>query len=645
MSRAFVHKGTTYNFPDDATDAEIDEYIKALGGLAGPSRAEMQETTPTKASKTLEFLRPFIMGAATGVGTAVGSRIGMPSAGTAAGAGAGFMLDQAAQIAQGKELGSESMLESGKMLAIQEAAPVLVNPILKFGKGFLKSYTGVAPESIPQGVYDRLRDFKGTFSQYLKDAPIPRFVEDVFSSKIKKERLEEQGKLALKAGEQYAANLAGRPTLPGPHAFGNILQQDIKDNFNKSIAASNFNAQIAEGIANTKLTPVVTAGGLKQVAGPINLSQSTIAELKKELEVLSAPQVTPRQRDFANQIQKLLNEVEVKDPSGQVVGHTPISFRQTWDFKQAADIYGYQKREMGTEVTQARNISKGLNDDLTTSIPNWDDQNGTALSAWNNSKAIVAQRQQVFGRVDAPEVDAIRNATKSVVSKLDAGLNDVNQMQRILASGNITLPTGKVLSSNARRDYQGYTFGKMLQEAWESTNMVDPSEGRFIAGKLFDFWRDPRKQESLKVLFSNPARDEGSNLLEAIVRVSEKQNTTGKVAADIRIGGAGLTLGAGLLAKGLEFTGSAGGRIAGAITGASLGLHVIGRVLNNPRAARYLANIIEEKPLGVSQRFAVKMIMNALQGSEMVLSMKDGTQIPGKIEKGGRFVPLEMPNP
>lgn len=634
--REYEVEGKIYQFPEEMHPAEAVRILKSKGIIKKSVGEATRANVPVEKSATMEFLRPLMMGLATGAGT----RLGGPKLGTAAGAGAGVLLDQGAQIMQGDQ---PSLLESGKMLAIQEAAPFIVNPIVKFGRGIIAAKAGIAPESIDQALYDQLGAFKATAAQYTKN-PVFKFIEDVFAAGTKKERIQEQGRLTRTAGEDFTANLSGRPLSLRPHAFGNALQEDIKQNFNKSINESNFNAQIAEGIANANIKPIATASGVKQVAGPIDLSLATVAELKRELEVLSAPNVTPKQAEFARHIKDLIAEIEVRDPAGNVVGHTPVSFRRAWDFKQAADIYGYERKELGAEVTQAKNISRGLNDDIGGSIPKWSNNADDALQAWENSKAIVAQREQLFGTRDASNVASIRNSKNTIIKKLDDGLKDPNQARRIILAGEITLPTGKVLTSNARNDYQGYAFGRTLQDGWKSTSTVDPMEGYFVPQKLFDSWRDTAKQESFDIIFGKSARRiEASNLLEAIARVSERQNAAGKIAADIRIGGAGVTLGAGLLTKGIEFMGTGSGRYTGVVIGASIGLNAIGRVLTNPNAARYLTNIIEGRPLGVSQKFALRMIMNTLQGTEMVLDMKDGTKVPGKIVKGGRFEPTQMP--
>lgn len=665
MPKKFETSAGVINLPDDWTPEQVDEHMKNEGvtkyrPFVEPTNKVITKNAASSLAKGIEFARPIVVPAAAVGAGIIGTGIGGPALGAASATGTGVIIDQALQMAQGSDRPT-SFLEKGlkldpnsfsgraastaEMLATNEIGGAIIKPLYKYGKAALAAKMGLTPEVFDTAVQDYATKLGATFSQYKGNRKVAQFIEDVFAPGTKEKSLEASSVAGADIGSPKAAGLAGRTKefIRDPNKPAAALSEALNESFFLSMAKSNERAAIARDIAKQNPQVIIhqLPGGkvaAETIEGPIDtFGARSIAE--NYIKDRPDPTILPdKEKALYSTAKQLL--LKTTTANGQP---KPMSFSEAWRFKQDADSLGTLKgkKEAGTHVKSVfDDFADALNQDIESSIPKWKTQPNEAIAAWKQAKQIVGQRKEAF---DAGELSNLLNNEYSLET-INNLIDNPRTLKKALIAGNLELPgIGKISSTNVKRDLQGFKLQTILDNAKEINPNNPTGPVRFNAGKLLQQWRDPKIQESLRTLYSAENRADIDHFLTALSNVSQKPTTSGKIATWIRVGGAGLTLGGGLATAGLEIMGKPGGIYSAGVMGVTLGLHTLGKVLTNKKSARYFTDLMEGRALGVSDAFASRMIFGALQGSMAELQMGDGSIVPGKIVKGGRFEPLQTP--
>ncbi len=212
-------------------------------------------------------------------------------------------------------------------------------------------------------------------------------------------------------------------------------------------------------------------------------------------------------------------------------------------------------------------------------------------------------------------------------SKIDTVIKDPHKLEDVLT----TAQTNGV-GFNLKKDLQSYQFSKILQDATKS----EPTTGaavRINPQAIEDTWRDPKMQASFEKLYSSQQRSDIDQFFKNIAYTQDKVNTNPVAKKILMLHGAA-SLGIGL------FTGHISEGVASA-AGVIVGAEALGKLLTNPKTARLMVNLAGGGPLGMSDSFAGRILVNALQGETIAIQDAQGQAHPGTL-KDGKFVPLQQ---
>jgi hypothetical protein len=217
-------------------------------------------------------------------------------------------------------------------------------------------------------------------------------------------------------------------------------------------------------------------------------------------------------------------------------------------------------------------------------------------------------------------------------SVLDNTISDPRKLNKVLADAQ-----ANGVGFNLKKSLQGYQFMKMFNEASErsvtaqGSRLLNNQTVRINPKKLDEMWLAPEMQDSYKTLYNAKQRSDITQFFKNIEMTQDKIDTGYR---KLWIMGGGIGMASDLL---LGHTIPMGG--IGGVTGVYLGSKVLGKMLTNPKVARYFVALAGGEPLEASEKFAGRIIIQALQGSTVALINKDGSRTPVVVQ-GERLVPL-----
>ncbi len=232
------------------------------------------------------------------------------------------------------------------------------------------------------------------------------------------------------------------------------------------------------------------------------------------------------------------------------------------------------------------------------------------------------------------------NTMLSLIGQGDPSLNSFNVVDKVIRDPDKleqTLTTAQQygVGANLMKSLQGYQFMKMVNDASERSVMatgapITDGVVKIDPQKLDAVWTDPEMQDSLKKLYNSQQRADIKQFFQNVTNTQDKASYNPIARKFLMIHG-GISLAAGL------FTGHLTG---GAITAASVSIpaEVVGTLLSKPSVARLMVNLAGGGPLGMSDSFAGRILVNALQGETIAIQDAQGQAHPGTL-KDGKFVP------
>jgi hypothetical protein len=275
-------------------------------------------------------------------------------------------------------------------------------------------------------------------------------------------------------------------------------------------------------------------------------------------------------------------------------------------------------RSAGAGFTQALKTAKAGGFDLTQ-----DATTGQFKNPLNPQAHLTSVNQALSPASEGPVF--------SDLASLNKVIRDPQKLQDVLSTAQ-----ENGIDTNVRKSLQQYQFAKLFNNATtRDVAAQGPQKVVRIDPNTFNSdWLDPEMQDSLKKLYSAKQRSDITQFFQNVAATQDKVQAN-PIARKFWMMHAGIGLGTGLL------TGSLTGGAMGALTsgGVLVGAEGLGKLLTNPKTARLLVSLAGGEPLGVSEAYAGRQIVNALQGSTIAILNADGTKTPARIQ-GEKLVPL-----
>lgn len=532
--------------------------------------------------------------------------------------------------------------------AVNEIGGRLISGTAKVGGLLGGGVLGAVAPSIAEkfgvkSVDQNLLKLKPTTSQ-LTDSRFMRWLEDTFSPTAKGKALLNSANLSTKEAENLVKSMAGRSdiNLSTINKQAENIATDVEKQFDASKFESNRRGAAAKLIA--KANSLQLPNG-EVIEGPI-FPNKVLVEAQNLLKQINKSDIRPDPNSpLVRALESIVDNNQTTDATGNII-IKPRNFGDMWETKQAIDDIAYGRPKSQTDFVDGRfkKLAHAINEDIDDSMPLWKVNGDIAQRVWNESKHIVAKRNELFNK--AP-VEKLVNEISEQVPVIDKVIANPRELQRTLMTGNLVIPSGgtkdvtniKYITSNTRKDLQGYELTQLINNA----KIVDTKGNVTYDGKkLVESFAAPNKQESYRILFSKQNRADIEQFFKNIAQVSDKTKLGMGNYWMLRLGGTGLTLGA-TLATALT-TGSLPASVGtgGAVIGATLGANQLGKLLTNPDSARLMVALAQNGPLNKSIGFAGRVIANVLKNSPVTINYQDGNSVNGKIGPDGKFtIPLE----
>lgn len=641
-------------FSDKYSD---DDYV-AFRQRAGKPIANYKKPVgpePTNTDKVLQYLRPVL-------DTLVGGGVGAMSlpGGPGVAATAGLMAAGATDMGVKRAMSSPPQSTLGQAFGLSPGSPedditdtaetLGANELGgKITSNLFKGLSNLGLEKAVKGsVAGPLAKLDATFSQYyvktFGDKPISKWVEDVFASGAKARAIENSGNLNMQAGTDLAKKITGRQNVTL-----DWLSDQMKVGAENQLAASKFESnRLSEIVKNISQANILAIpqndGSVLAIKGPVNLGHTIQAAqdfLTQRTALLGdLTKANNEDQPLIAAAQRILqvSNAQFDDQTGQLIRSQPISFEDAWNFKKGADELGYGSGDkINTTFTGKvfQSLSRSLNDDIESSIGNWKNDPGkNALKSFQNAKATVAQRYNLFDEDGMRQLLVKNNSSVPAISSI---INDPKMLQRTLSAGNLQLPSGKVTSTNMRRDLQGFKFVDILTNAYKA-DPVDSTKGVFDAAKASQNWNDPGFAESKSLLFNAQNRQDIDQFFKNLAMTQQKQIGGMMANSKLWMGAkATVMLGTAMVA-GLDASPWASTALS-----VEVGAGVLSKWMTDPKKARLMVAMAGGQPLNMSQTLAAKTIFSGLQGYEMSINLKNGQKAKATVDRDGNIIPATNP--
>lgn len=525
-----------------------------------------------------------------------------------------------------------------------------------------------AKEALSPGsvVGPELADNTKTFSMLADKGKrgVSKVIEDIFAPSGKSAAIQETNQVLENKLGNVASKMSGQlvdlsgATQNTTANMADAVQNEVRKNFSSSVDASNKTAGgigiIAEMNNPAKMTGA--AGGLTvpgsnipsapNVDGPVYL-KSTIEEANKYLEKATKG-LTGADPD--NPLIKAANKIITEtgatfNPDGTVKTANPISFKQAWQWKKdAGDLaFGSPLSDLSTTDSKFKNVFSTIDSDVENSMKQWPVKGDEALSKWNETKQIVANRYSQFspqGETGAKVRDLL-NAKDVQIPALDAVIQNPQKLQRLLNTGDLStlLAPGEnkgqyssIANTNTRKLLKGYTISRI----WQNGTTLN-ADGLAVpnVAKMQEMWKAAENTTQMKMIYSAENRADIGQFFKELANVNQKMSGGGsRYLKFLGIKAGVVSLGGGL-AESLITNGSllplhTGEVVGGAIGGILLSGNALGYLLTNKNTARIMQGMAQDQ-LSVPAKIAARAIAFALKNQTVKIQKSDGSTIDAKF--------------
>jgi len=608
-------------------------------------------------------------------GTAAGIATANPLIGSAAGA----TMDQALRSSTGQGTGEEDsllptdnpVLATLKNTALNEVGGRIIG-------GVARGVGKALGQDVPiKRMTDELANLKPTYGQVTGRerienmfAPAAKKASVTASTTAADSRIKDiVGELTSRdtSGGKVTNVFAGAPqtyTGPGPanSRLAEVMQAEVKQGFKNAVEASNVEAKNFLSIAETNQTlipqppQIVNTGMLDQFGQPITKSVpvapkviSGAVHLDDTLDLaaqiaqdMHSSKVPPDpENPVLRAIDGLFNGTgaTLDDATGKVVSHEPISAGDAWKTKQALDklAYGDPVEGLNAGDSKLKELSKALNRDIDNAIPKWQNGAVSAQNSWEDAKAIVQKRHEIFSPMGetGAGTKTLLNTVNAPDDAIEAIYNDSKKMQRFFETGNMTVNGRQIVSSNAKRDMQGYAINRIWDNGFTQTDPLNHTIGTANGAKMATEWTELANSDKGKELFSKQQIQNYNEFFDAVRKTTATPGTFTKYIT-LNFGTRAVALASAVLAGSATSVGSAG------VVGGAVSLSVVARVMASKKWAPVMLAMMHGEPLGMSFQAASRGIMQAMSGGAMELQNADGTSTSAIVGTDG--VPRPVKN-
>jgi hypothetical protein len=209
--------------------------------------------------------------------------------------------------------------------------------------------------------------------------------------------------------------------------------------------------------------------------------------------------------------------------------------------------------------------------------------------------------------------------------KVRSLLRDSTKLQSTLETAQ-SLGTGE----NLRKTLADFHFADVFNNA--ATRNAAGDVVRLDPTKINELWQNPEMQASMKKLYNAPTRAAMDQFFTNIVNTQDKLNI-GSAYNRLRLVRQGVYI------AGSVVMGTLSGRV-GATSGIILSTQTLGALLRNPTTARVMVGLAGGGPLNMSEQFAGKLIVRALQGTTIAVVDDKGNKQPAQVGPDGQLLPL-----
>lgn len=568
----------------------------------------------------------------------------------------------------------ENML-SGKMDPNEIAKTALVNEGV--GKGVSGIYQ--APKAIsravqeykkPGSIVDKyLQKLGGTFSQYT-GSNVAKFIEDTFAPGSKRAAVQ----TSENRGRQLIESQINPATLDDYRQMAGIARTEEASNYYASGAASTAKGNLVQAIAQSNPKPiykqvkspimgpnnqpVVSTILDKTIEGPTPLSKAIINAKAIVDEIAVNPDkdallhiiADKKYNTLQNTAAKILAETNAAfDKAGTLISHDPVSFKNAWQFQKDIGNFSaaaYDTNQINFNKSQLNELYSSLGDDITDGTKLWPKNGTQATSLFNESKALVKERQSAFfpetgkqlGKVVLPKGVNTSDAWNEII-------NDNHALSKVIINPKMPVAAqAGIPIANPRKELANFKLGDM----WNKAKTTDAQgKSSFNTAAFFKQFNAPEfAQSESKVLpsskdllYSKGTQEDIRRLGTALGKI-EPANAPSKYIY-LKSGASSIVLGAGIA------TTLSGGKLpsstlgAGAIAGVALTGVALGKLMTNKNTARLMVAMAEGQPLGMPERFAARLIGNVLKGETVNFVYGDNNEVEAKLDTNGASIQVK----
>lgn len=511
-------------------------------------------------------------------------------------------------------------------------------------------------------VKDSITKLDPTYSQYEDSLPGTGFIEDVFAPGTKREAVERSGSLGIKEGQEIARKLTGLTGDINPADIANNFQLKAKANLTNSLNISNQRSEgiklIAEGNILSKVVPgkptassiigpngkpIMMAGTptTVNIAGPVPPT-NTVTRLTALRDNITQSLDKPDPNNkLINSINNILDRLITVDATGKQI-IDPVAFKTMWETKKDIGRKAFENVDNLPDFMRKgyREIYYALDQDIDDAMLQWKNGGQQAKQLWDEMKSGLTSTYESFYPIieKGKKLRDVLHETLDPSPIMDDILSSPKKVQRALDSGNIQYGTTKVASDNMRKDLQGYAFFKTFKDSFKPLDPDEVAKGITNESKLEANWNIFINSEQGRKLFNQSNRADISQFIKDIKNIGPSGSSGFNRYMTLNLGRASVRLGAGVLAPIIgSQAGYLGTASAGAIVGATIGLHGLARLLTNPESARLIIAMQRGGPLDMSANLAGRYIVNALRNQPITIETQNGQQVAGRINSQGQF--------
>lgn len=508
-----------------------------------------------------------------------------------------------------------------------------------------------------------------TYSHYPETSKLSKLVEDLGAPESKQKSIERTSKLIEQDANDFVSNLTGSKL-----GINDIEQQALKIKGQTKVSfeqtakveASKYAEVLKEGenplnstISTIELTParieqvptlMVNPDGSPimrtvnipatykniQIKGPVSPTNLIHAAEDLKLKIEQSSGSPESNSGILRDLNSIIEKRSQVDSKGNLI---PMEFKDAWqdkkDFALKGD-FGANRQDITGQDIRYRELSKAIDQDIQESIPNWRAAPKDTLLKFKQGNTIVARKYRIFdpGHESGLSSKDLLNSSTIPDPAVDAILNDSKKLARSVVTGDLRIKGVQVSTTGIKKDWQGYAFMKLFQDAKVPIDPANATKGTtFNPFKLMSNTTEFLNSKSGKQLFNSTERSNVSQLMKEYTMALQKVDTSGGRYVKLMMGRNAAYLTGAMIAGRLGPTSATGA----AILGAGISFHGLAKLMTNTNSARLMIAMVRGAPLNMSTQMAGRVITSVLRNELLTLDNSDGTQTSARVNNNNQI--------